>query len=209
MSRSLGSKPADRLARQSRSRLRGQCFETGNHAQGRRLAAAGRADEHGEFVLVHVEIDVMQHFNLAVALDEVLKNDLRHLLFRSCRIGAPAAGSIDRHPPKYCRAPHDAPHHRHTPMRLRGRGARREGALRACSESTRDEGNAEPPARQPARRRLWSTPDAARHASWTRQPRRRSDRRSPKHGPLFARGWRAVAPRPDGSSALRCSVAVS
>ncbi|MCY1307851.1 hypothetical protein D9M70_578160 [compost metagenome] len=39
---------------------RGDAFKPGDHAQKRRLAAAGWADEHHEFAVADLEIDIVQ-----------------------------------------------------------------------------------------------------------------------------------------------------
>ena len=52
---------------------RGRVLEPGDHAQERRLAAAGRADEDDELALAHVERDALHHVEVAEALDDVAR----------------------------------------------------------------------------------------------------------------------------------------
>ena len=50
-----------------------------NHAQGRRLAAAGRADEDHELAVRDVQVDVVDGLEtVPVLLDDVLEGDLGH-----------------------------------------------------------------------------------------------------------------------------------
>ncbi len=42
-------------------------FQSGNHAQHRRLATAGRADENHEFPILDIEVDASNHRLLAIA----------------------------------------------------------------------------------------------------------------------------------------------
>ncbi len=58
---------------------RGHFLESGDHAQRRRLAAAGRADQHNEFVVRDIEIDAANRFDIVVALDHITQRDFGHL----------------------------------------------------------------------------------------------------------------------------------
>ena len=57
---------------------RGRVLEPGDHAQQRRLAAAGRADEDDELALAHVERDALHHVDVAEAFDDVAQGKLTH-----------------------------------------------------------------------------------------------------------------------------------
>ena len=47
---------------------RGRILQPGDDAQQRRLAAAGRADEDDELAVLHLEVDALQHLDLAEGL---------------------------------------------------------------------------------------------------------------------------------------------
>ena len=54
-------------------------LQSDDHAQGRRLAAAGRADENHELAVSDVQVDVVDGLEtVSVLLDEVLEGDLGH-----------------------------------------------------------------------------------------------------------------------------------
>ena len=50
-------------------------LEPRDHAQQRGLAAAGRADEHGELAWLDAQIDAVDDFDIAVALDHLFEVD--------------------------------------------------------------------------------------------------------------------------------------
>ena len=54
-------------------------FQPGDHAQCRGLPAARGADEHSEFVVGHLQIDAVEHLNLAIALHKLFKVNNRHV----------------------------------------------------------------------------------------------------------------------------------
>ena len=56
----------------------GNFFESGDGAQQRGLAATGRADEHHEFAVPHLKIDVAQHMNVGVGLLDVDQSHVCH-----------------------------------------------------------------------------------------------------------------------------------
>ena len=57
----------------------GDLLETGDHAQGGRLAAAGRADEHDELAVLDVEVQVGDGaVAVAVGLGDVVEGDCGH-----------------------------------------------------------------------------------------------------------------------------------
>ena len=56
----------------------GDVLEAGDHPQRRRLAAAGRADQHDELLVGDVEIDAAHGDCVVEVLDDVAKRDLRH-----------------------------------------------------------------------------------------------------------------------------------
>ena len=58
----------------------GDLFQPGDHAQGRRLAAARRADQHDELLVGDIEIDRADRLDLVVFLDHLAERDLRHEL---------------------------------------------------------------------------------------------------------------------------------
>ena len=47
---------------------RGHVFEAGNDAQQGRLATTRGPDEHDEFAAVNVEVDAMDHLDIAIGL---------------------------------------------------------------------------------------------------------------------------------------------
>jgi hypothetical protein len=49
----------------------GDILEPRDHAQRRRLAAAGGADQHHELLVGDVEVDAADRFHVAVALDDI------------------------------------------------------------------------------------------------------------------------------------------
>ena len=53
-------------------------FKPGDHAQRRRLAAAGRPDQRDEFAVGDFEIDAVHDLHVAVALDELFERDGCH-----------------------------------------------------------------------------------------------------------------------------------
>ncbi len=53
-------------------------LEPGDTAEQRRLAAAGRAEQHEELAVLHFEADIAERGGLAVGLGEVLDADPRH-----------------------------------------------------------------------------------------------------------------------------------
>ena len=57
----------------------GDFLEARDHAQRRRLAAAGRADQHDELVIGNVEVDAAHDFDVIEALDHVTQRDFRHV----------------------------------------------------------------------------------------------------------------------------------
>ncbi len=78
MSRSLGSRLfTTRVA--DRDFPGGDLLEAGDHAQQRRLAAAGRPDDDDELAVGDLDIDAEDHFERAVALADVAEADVGHL----------------------------------------------------------------------------------------------------------------------------------
>ena len=57
---------------------RADILEAGDHAQRRRFAAARRADQHDEFAILDVQIDVFTATTLAVGLVHVVEDDFGH-----------------------------------------------------------------------------------------------------------------------------------
>ena len=55
-----------------------QVLEPGDHAQQRGLAAAGRADEDGEFFLLDVEVDAVDDLRVAKSLSDGFQFDIAH-----------------------------------------------------------------------------------------------------------------------------------
>ena len=53
-------------------------FEAGDHAQQRRLAAAGRSDQHDELPVRDVDADAMQHLHGSESLRHIADRHLRH-----------------------------------------------------------------------------------------------------------------------------------
>jgi len=53
-------------------------FEPGDHPQNRALAAAGGTDQDDELALVDLKIDAVDDLQLAVFLDQLLDDDVRH-----------------------------------------------------------------------------------------------------------------------------------
>jgi len=49
----------------------GDFLEPGNHPQGRRLAAAGGADQHHELVMSDFKVDAVHHLGAAIAFRHV------------------------------------------------------------------------------------------------------------------------------------------
>ena len=62
---------------------RSRILETGDHAQRRRLAAAGRSDEHDELAVFDREVQVLDRLNGAERLVEVDELDTRHDYLRT------------------------------------------------------------------------------------------------------------------------------
>ena len=56
----------------------GHRLEPGDHAQNGALAAARRPDQNHELALVDLEVDAVDDFQLAVFLDEIRDDDMRH-----------------------------------------------------------------------------------------------------------------------------------
>ena len=56
----------------------GHRFEPGDHAENRALAAAGRPDQHDELAVGDLEVDAVDDLKVAVLLDQVLDDDVRH-----------------------------------------------------------------------------------------------------------------------------------
>ena len=56
----------------------GDLVQPRDHPERGGFAAARGADENGELVLGHLEIDSVQNLGLAVALDEIFQADRRH-----------------------------------------------------------------------------------------------------------------------------------
>ena len=56
----------------------GDVLEAGDHPQRRRLAAAGRADQHHELLVGDVEIDAAHRLGVVEPLDHLAKRHLRH-----------------------------------------------------------------------------------------------------------------------------------
>ena len=54
-------------------------LEPGDQSQQRRLAAAGRSDEHGELAVVDLEADVVDDLDLAEILADLLEFDAAHV----------------------------------------------------------------------------------------------------------------------------------
>ena len=73
----LGGPVVDDLAADENV-ARGDLLEAGDHAQRRRLAAAGRSDQHDEFVIRNVEIDVAHGIDIVETLDDVTQRYFRH-----------------------------------------------------------------------------------------------------------------------------------
>src|SRR5438874_13593015 len=57
---------------------RGGFLETGDHPQGRGLAAARRADQHDKLAVVDVEVDARDRGGAVEGLDNVAQGDFRH-----------------------------------------------------------------------------------------------------------------------------------
>ena len=62
---------------------RGRILEAGNHAQGGRLAAAGRSDEHDELAVLDGEVQALDRLNGAERLVEIDELDTRHGYLRT------------------------------------------------------------------------------------------------------------------------------
>ena len=56
----------------------GDLFQPRDHPQRRALAAAGRADQHDEFVVGNVEIDGADGLDIAKFLDDLVQRDFGH-----------------------------------------------------------------------------------------------------------------------------------
>ena len=63
----------------------GHVLEAGDHAQQRRLPAAGRTDQHDELVVGNVEVDATHDFDVVEALDHVTQRDFGHVVNPSWR----------------------------------------------------------------------------------------------------------------------------
>jgi hypothetical protein len=57
----------------------------GDHAQGRGLAAARRADEHHELLVADLQVDVFDGVDAVVELVDALEDDLPHTLHPCAR----------------------------------------------------------------------------------------------------------------------------
>ena len=77
MSRSIGGSSLTTLSPIS-DLARGDRFQPGHHAQRRRLAAAGRADQHHELLVADLEVHVLDGVNLVVLLVQAPDQDLGH-----------------------------------------------------------------------------------------------------------------------------------
>ena len=66
-----------------RDRAAGDLLQPRQHSQQRRLAAAGRPDEHHEFAVVDVEADAVDDLGRAIGLLDVLECDGRHFVSSS------------------------------------------------------------------------------------------------------------------------------
>jgi hypothetical protein len=58
----------------------GDLLEAGDHPQQGGLAAARRADEHDEFAVLDLQLDVLQDLHVAVGLLDVLDIDRCHVI---------------------------------------------------------------------------------------------------------------------------------
>ena len=56
----------------------GHRFEPGDHSKNCALAAAGRSDEHDELAVGDLEVDAVDDLNVAVLLDQIFDDDMRH-----------------------------------------------------------------------------------------------------------------------------------
>jgi len=74
---------------------RGGFLKSGDHAQRRALAAAGRADQDNELAVGDVEIDALYRRGAVKSLDNIAERDLRHLLAFRCAGGQ--AGDVIIH----------------------------------------------------------------------------------------------------------------
>ena len=78
MSRSFGRHVVDDVAA-DQDVAAGDVLQPRDHAQRRRLAAAGWADQHHEFVVGNIEIDAAHGLDFIVALDDLTQSDFRHV----------------------------------------------------------------------------------------------------------------------------------
>jgi hypothetical protein len=76
MSRSLGPLPDHDLPI-------GDVLQSGQHAQRRRLAAAGRADQHQEFLILHFDAQIRNGCEVAKVLVDILISHTRHIALLS------------------------------------------------------------------------------------------------------------------------------
>jgi len=57
----------------------GGVLEPGDHAHGRGLAAAGRAEKHQKLAVCHVEVEVFDPDEIAPALAHIFQGDRSHV----------------------------------------------------------------------------------------------------------------------------------
>src|ERR1700735_3455977 len=58
----------------------GNVFQSGQHAQRRRFAAAGGSDKHDELTVTDHQVDRVNHLERAIALDEISEFDGSHVI---------------------------------------------------------------------------------------------------------------------------------
>src|ERR1700680_3114813 len=57
----------------------GDILQSGQHAQRRRFAAAGRSDKHDEFAVLNRQVNRVNHLERAIAFDQLSELNGRHL----------------------------------------------------------------------------------------------------------------------------------
>ena len=62
----------------------GRRFQPGDHAQGGRFAAAGRAEQGDEAAILNLQIQILHGDKLVKALGDVLQNNFRHVVSLRC-----------------------------------------------------------------------------------------------------------------------------
>ncbi len=73
---------------------RGRFLQTGNHPQGRGLAAARWADQHDELAVADVEVDAGDRGGAVEGFDNIAQGDFRHVLLPLGRAGSEAGDVI-------------------------------------------------------------------------------------------------------------------